>query len=194
MRSVNKQCSKCGEEKSLASFTVDLTRSDGLEHRCRDCKQLSNKKSRALFLSIPIEKWCGGCKQIRPWSEFSKCISSSDGLAFRCKQCLSEYRRITRRDNPVRYQNYHRKSKYKLSPSDYESMLARQNNQCAICQTDNPGGGWSTFAVDHCHQTNKIRGLLCISCNNGLGRFKDNSIFLRAAADYLETQLDNMSN
>lgn len=42
------------------------------------------------------------------------------------------------------------------------------------------------LAIDHCHQTGKMRGLLCMGCNTALGRFKDNPDLLRKAAEYIE--------
>lgn len=73
---------------------------------------------------------------------------------------------------------------YGLTPQDFESMMDRQSNSCAIC-------GFSELipkifpAVDHCHQTGRVRGLLCINCNQGLGKFKDNRELLLAAISYL---------
>ena len=60
-------------------------------------------------------------------------------------------------------------------------MFADQEKRCAIC-----GKLCERLAVDHDHKSMKIRGLLCYSCNTGLGNFYDNPVSLRAAADYLE--------
>ena len=64
-------------------------------------------------------------------------------------------------------------------------MLAAQGGRCAICGTDKPGGKGS-FHVDHCHVGGEIRGLLCHSCNIGLGQFKDDRERIQAAIAYLE--------
>ena len=60
-------------------------------------------------------------------------------------------------------------------------MRERQKNVCGICKT--PG---KPLCVDHCHATGKVRGLLCRDCNLGLGNYKDNPVFTRAATAYLE--------
>ena len=70
---------------------------------------------------------------------------------------------------------------YGLSLQDYRAMLERQGNICGICKT--PG---KPLCVDHCHATGKVRGLLCRDCNLGLGNYKDNPVFTRAATAYLE--------
>ena len=62
-------------------------------------------------------------------------------------------------------------------------MLKKQNNKCKIC---NVKFSKSTACVDHCHTTNKVRGLLCRLCNIGLGHFKDNTEILTNAITYLE--------
>ena len=65
-------------------------------------------------------------------------------------------------------------------------MLAQQEYKCAICNTDKPTGKWKVFAVDHCHETGEVRGLLCNECNRGMGLLRDNAELLRKAADYLD--------
>lgn len=67
---------------------------------------------------------------------------------------------------------------------DYEIMMAYQNNNCAICGSDSTYFGIA-MAVDHCHTTGKIRGLLCTNCNIGLGNFKDSPELLSKAIWYL---------
>lgn len=68
-------------------------------------------------------------------------------------------------------------------------LSAEQEFRCAICSERQPPdkkGRPRTLHVDHCHKTNRFRGLLCAGCNVGLGYFRDNPWFLRAAANYLE--------
>ena len=74
-------------------------------------------------------------------------------------------------------------AKYGISEADYERMFKEQNEVCAICKRHQR---FQRLAVDHDHKTGKVRGLLCVNCNRGLGRFFDSPIRLRSAADYLE--------
>lgn len=75
--------------------------------------------------------------------------------------------------------------KYGVSRLLYLEALQLQMGKCMICNTE----AGMDLRVDHCHETGKFRGLLCNSCNNGLGRFKDNPEHLRRAARYLEGEL-----
>ena len=75
------------------------------------------------------------------------------------------------------------KEDYNITPADYDRMLLEQKYVCAICKR---AQRFQRLAVDHDHKTKKVRGLLCMSCNRGLGRFFDSPIRLRAAAEYLE--------
>lgn len=76
--------------------------------------------------------------------------------------------------------------RYGISREDYDRILASQSGRCAICRTDDPGGKDTVWCVDHCHTTNRVRGLLCGLCNRGLGQFRDDITRLRAAVTYLE--------
>lgn len=81
----------------------------------------------------------------------------------------------------------HLKKTYGMSEDDYNNLLEKQNGVCGICGTDKSWNNkTSHFYVDHCHDTGKIRGLLCNGCNSGLGHFKDSEIALEAAIRYLE--------
>jgi hypothetical protein len=81
----------------------------------------------------------------------------------------------------------HLKKAYGMSEDDYNNLLEKQNGVCGICGTDKSWNNkTSHFYVDHCHDTGKIRGLLCNGCNSGLGHFKDSEIALEAAIRYLE--------
>jgi hypothetical protein len=74
--------------------------------------------------------------------------------------------------------------KYGITVDQAESMFLAQGSCCAICKSTEPGSkiGWHT---DHCHSAGKVRGILCHSCNVGLGYFKDKISTLQAAINYL---------
>lgn len=74
---------------------------------------------------------------------------------------------------------------YGIEVSDFEDMMAMQNGQCAICGFSDTDNKKLFPVVDHCHKTGIVRGLLCMACNQGLGKFKDNANLLMAAAAYL---------
>jgi hypothetical protein len=75
--------------------------------------------------------------------------------------------------------------KYGLSLEEYSQMLIKQNGVCKIClKPQYPIG--SALCVDHNHKTGRVRGLLCYSCNAGLGKFQDNIEYLLKASYYLE--------
>jgi len=86
----------------------------------------------------------------------------------------------------TRHRKYELKNKYGMSEEQYDVLLLSQDNRCAICNTDTPTGKWRVFAVDHCHTTGNVRGLLCNECNRGMGLLRDNAELLRRAADYLD--------
>lgn len=72
------------------------------------------------------------------------------------------------------------RTRYGLSPEEYDALVELHGARCAAC------GAGGVLAVDHCHRTGAVRGLLCGDCNLGLGRFHDDPVRLRAAAAYLE--------
>lgn len=79
---------------------------------------------------------------------------------------------------------YHLKATYNLTVEQYNEMLKEQNHKCCICGLDEVDNKVK-LAVDHCHKTGKVRGLLCKFCNVGLGNFKDNINSLSKAISYL---------
>jgi hypothetical protein len=77
--------------------------------------------------------------------------------------------------------------KYGIKRADYDRLLAEQNGVCAICGGGPVGNGkrYGRLSVDHDHDSGIVRGLLCGTCNSGLGMFKDDAYICEAAADYL---------
>lgn len=80
---------------------------------------------------------------------------------------------------------------YGISLSTYKQMLDAQDGKCAICKkeefvVDRKTDKVRELAVDHCHDTGTVRGLLCTNCNRGIGHFKDDAELLREAIYYLD--------
>ena len=94
-----------------------------------------------------------------------------------CVHCMSQ---INKTYTPQIRRDFHLKTKYGLSQADYDIMMEHQNNGCAIC------GSTEKLHIDHDHVTGKIRGLLCYSCNVSLGHFRDDTMVLKRAIEYLE--------
>lgn len=77
----------------------------------------------------------------------------------------------------------HLKKRFGITIEQYEEMLQRQQNTCAICKQ--PSKNARRLDIDHCHKTGQVRGLLCNDCNTGLGRFRESLTSLQNAIDYL---------
>lgn len=109
------------------------------------------------------------------WAEKVATVTETDRASY------AAYQREWRRQNPLRAKNSEL-SRYGITIAEYEGMLTSQNGGCAICgQVDE----WFSLAVDHCHGTNRVRGLLCSQCNRGIGLFRDKPELLEKAAEYL---------
>jgi hypothetical protein len=101
------------------------------------------------------------------------------------------------REEFIRRQTF---DKYSLSAGEFHALLTQQGNACAICkEAFDLSDGYRNCHIDHVkhpHDTRnrkygKVRGLLCNSCNNGIGRFRHDAERLRNAADYLEWHNEN---
>jgi hypothetical protein len=98
--------------------------------------------------------------------------------------------RDNRKKNPDAWRSADLKKNFGITLDDYNVMLESQSGVCAICGNPETTRHNNTdrvrnLAVDHCHTTGKVRGLLCTKCNQGLGNFRDNPDFLAKAISYL---------
>ena len=120
---------------------------------------------------------------------FQKDKQKKYGFRMQCKECRSfktkEWR--SKNENMLNIKNASRKMivRYGISIDDYDDMLRSQNGVCAICGTSKIAKNKTRFAIDHCHNTGRIRGLLCTNCNSGIGKLKDNPNILIKAYEYL---------
>lgn len=100
-----------------------------------------------------------------------------------------EYDKVARQRQRDTFRNQELKKKFGITLAQYRLMLAEQNGVCAICsqpETAVRAGKIKFLAIDHCHSTGKVRGLLCQSCNQAIGHLNDDTARLRAAIEYIE--------
>ncbi len=128
-------------------------------------------------------KRCTRCKQEKSTEEFTKWTPSW------CRPCKNEYSRhymkTTHRFNARRA---HLRSTFGLTIEQWNNLLLKQEGKCLLClqhisELKHP------LCVDHDHETNVVRGLLCRPCNSALGLFKDNPYVLHRAFRHLEYKL-----
>lgn len=100
------------------------------------------------------------------------------------KDKINERARIYTKKSPEVRKAYNLKKNFNMTLEDYDKMLKNQNYCCHIC-LKHENNFSKKLAVDHCHATGKVRGLLCDICNRSLGLFKDSVELLQNAIDYL---------
>jgi hypothetical protein len=196
-----KPCRVCDQTKPLTEFFRNDRSRDGFQSACKSC--LSEQRLALAWAEMPPDgapKTCRKCKQVKPRSLFPRNQKSPDGRHWHCKTCAyrdrSEYEKLHKDKisagkkrrywaNPARVRDKRISKNHDIPIGTYDRMLADQKGVCAICgRSDNPG--MTRLAIDHCHTTKKIRGLLCTCCNQAIGQLKDSPELLRRAADYLE--------
>lgn len=120
------------------------------------------------------------------WQEPRLCTTAPDAKAKAAAFSREWYRANTDRARTSKF-----KQLFGITLADYEAMMVAQACVCAICEkpetrVDNRTKAPTRLAVDHCHSTGKVRGLLCSMCNKGIGHLKDDIQLLRNAIPYLE--------
>lgn len=154
-----------------------------------------------------MEKTCKKCGVVYPLtSEFWRVKTREKcGFTTPCKNCHRKHEKEKRfnpekkKRNQIQYKKWYLKNRgyttkrtrlenFGINENQYQELVKKQNGVCAIC--GNPekakiNGNVKSLAVDHCHKTNLIRGLLCSNCNTALGLLKDNVQILQKMINYL---------
>lgn len=118
--------------------------------------------------------------------------AKADSKGHLCKPCASNRATEWNKKNPDRFFFNQIKAKYGISKEDYLNLVERQEDKCAICgEKETTINHWKEntvrrLAIDHCHKTGIIRGLLCYRCNTTLGKVEDSPELLKNMAAYLE--------
>ena len=100
------------------------------------------------------------------------------------KEYDKQYRAKNKERLARKRREYHLKTLYNLSQEDYLLLYTKQNQSCAICKKELVHNSKSCH-IDHCHVTNKVRGLLCSHCNTALGLSKESISTLENMIIYL---------
>jgi hypothetical protein len=138
---------------------------DGYRNECKQCS-LQQKHEKYLANPDPAKR------RVREWQ-----------LNNRERYAANQRRWKESGGKALSDRRSHLKCKFGLTPAEYEEKLAAQGGGCALCGRK-PAPG-RQLDIDHDHKTGAVRGLICNSCNQGLGQFRDDPIRLAHAAAYL---------
>ena len=185
------QCKGCNAGVQCTPKYFRMLPRKNPEQICRKCR-LRGKLAEynAKYQVSEAGRICATCGVLHSWEMFP-----GNGLAKNrkknphCKDCVNaaaktrwhedaEFKAKTRASSRAS----HLRRMYGISVQDYEHMLAAQGGVCRICGTG------QDLCVDHCHATNRVRGILCRPCNKGIGIFRDSRSLLANAMEYLHDE------
>ncbi len=185
-KTTGKVCTRCGERKELSAFYKFKGSKDGHHYCCKECRNSARHGERqrnkanhddAFYERAEADpsavRTCTDCGETKHFAHYGRLRTNHCGYSFYCKVCRG-----------VRV--WSSLAVIPFTGQDYARLLARQRGVCAICGGANPEGG-RRLAIDHCHKTRVVRGLLCDTCNRSIGLLKDDPRAMRAAANYVES-------
>ena len=209
--SETKVCTKCKEEKLLLDYSWADKAKGTYQYDCKTCcneyarlRRISNPEYMVKWRVENVEKiqasrkaWnkahpekveeyaiqCARFYKNNPEKKSAKDKKYRD----KNKSRLNAMARKWRKSNPEVVRKHNLKKYFGLTVQDYDDMYIEQGGRCGICGTHQSELS-QKLSVDHNHDTNCIRGLLCSSCNLALGTFQDNPNILRNAVKYLEQE------
>ena len=170
-------CTICKLEKNRDEFPADRLKINGKRSNCYDCKNLRLRESR--------KNKFGNREWVQKTNEYQR-----NYLKNNPDKAKKYYKTKTKED----HLRYTLKANYGITLERYDEMLIEQCGVCKICghfDIRMRKDGVSTIqrlAVDHCHKSGKVRGLLCSGCNGGLGLFRDDVDIIERALSYLKSQ------
>lgn len=164
-----KICTKCKKKKPLSDFHRNRKSKDGYHYRCKICIKEYDKgryQRNSKHRLKTNKKWRR--KNKKQDDEYKK-----------------KYYQEHKERSHFRAWKSRLKTEFRMIPEQYAIMLRNQNGCCLICKKHQTEFK-KRFAVDHNRKTKKVRGLLCVKCNTGLGLFDHNINRLREAVRYLQ--------
>ena len=186
-----KICTKCGVEKPLSEYyRKSQARGGGHRSACKTCCNRKKHTEDVPFTTL-TEQECTKCHTVKPMSEFPVDRYKSSGYSPSCKDCRNKYRRDNRarlsiqekkywENNPDKKLAKIRRRQARFYGMSYEEYEAALKTECEIC------GKKDDLAIDHCHDSGKVRGVLCRPCNRAIGMLGDDFDRVQSAANYLK--------
>lgn len=143
------------------------------------------KRRRKGVITLSAIDFTINAETSQPTIEGKPCLNCQSRIRYAkrpgtCVRCHKQWRRDHER-RPKYYYSKDSKNVVKISPEKQADMIEEQGWSCLICKTVS-----IRLYVDHCHETGKVRGMLCLHCNSGLGSFRDDPVRLAAAIEYLQ--------
>ena len=158
-----------------------------------------------------MELKCNCCLRLLPPENFSKSKTSTRGYQYKCKLCVSDYDKTNPEKKAEQKKRHYLKNKekidqrardwynnnkdrskgnaiqrkYGITTEIFNQMRESQQYRCAICGTGEDSLK-KKLVIDHCHNTGKVRKLLCTNCNVAIGMFKENPRIMFSAMEYLK--------
>lgn len=168
--------------------------------KCTRCTQILDE---SFFSPSQLKlngSWCNPCgAEYKRLRRKNKTFPKATKECHTCGKDISEFRSHAKwcspscsakgwhRNNPGKQREYLVKSLYGITNGMFLELLASQGNCCAICKTiPSMKGKQGQWNIDHCHDTGKVRGILCSQCNIGIGQLRDSVLLLKSAIIYLE--------
>lgn len=167
----SQKCCRCRKKKVLSEFWPST-------NRCKDCCR--------SYRNAPGSKEKRN-KAAREWYKNNRDHAIREARLWRSKN--REHYRKWQKDYTQRRRretkDWRLRRSYGITADQYDAMLRNQFGRCAICRCSLLREGRSAQAVDHCHQSGTVRGILCSRCNLSIGGLKHSISILLSAASYL---------
>lgn len=159
MSKETKICSKCGKRKAISQFIKCGRGRHGVRGECKLCKKEYDDNYRKEFPERRTKTTRDAWKKRTDNGKLKEWRSTN-------KEKRNEYLKDWAKKNPDKVRGQKLRHKYGISLEEYNKILLAQNGVCAVCSATDVGvKGRKNLFVDHCHETGKIRGLLCHKCN-----------------------------
>ena len=198
----HKVCAKCGISRPLSEYGKMARHEHKLSRTCRPCivKRQTEWTIRRIAAFDPSAidmaalHRCAKCETEKAATDFFIQADRKSGISRLCVECAREKDRNRYRSDLQKRREQAKwgavKKKFGLTREQWMEKYKSQNGLCSICsevmanhptlRREKRGA-----CVDHNHRNGKVRDLLCNRCNQGLGLFRDNAVFLESAAAYL---------
>ncbi len=182
-----KTCSRCGLTKAEDEFYRLIRSKDGRQSFCKVCQRANarawaqahpekRREYKARYLAQPE------AQEVRRRGARRRRLANPEAYREQ-QQRWNAANRAWVNQRARKYQPKRRLALYGMTPADYQALLEAQESACAIC-----GRSFAEHPahIDHCHETGRVRGILCGPCNRALGMFGDDPEVLQRALAYLQ--------